>query len=227
MKAVIYGLFCPLAGAIRYIGKSSEVEKRFKAHLYAASATGKTHRQRWMAQVIAAGLKPALVVLEEVNEAEWQVAERRWIAQALEQGWPLTNTSSGGDGMSPLNAAASALKKAQMSNPETRARMSASAKARWADPEKRAKALEAARNEKRRAQLSESAKARATPEYRAASAERTRAMWADPERRARIEAGITPEVRAKVSKAAARMWAEAGDDKKERMLSNLSSESTQ
>jgi len=40
MKTVIYGLFCPLAGAIRYIGKSCEPEKRLYAHIYAADPLG-------------------------------------------------------------------------------------------------------------------------------------------------------------------------------------------
>ena len=219
MKTVIYGLFCPMAGAIRYIGKSSEVQKRFKAHLYAASSSGRTHRQRWMAKVLAAGLKPSLVILEEVDSGDWKEAERRWIAQALEQGWPLTNITSGGDGASPLNEAARALKKAQMSKPETRARMSAAAKARWADPQKRAKATASIQSPEAREKYRQVAIARSTDEYRAAASARMKAVWSDPEKRAKIVAGITDETRASVSAAASRMWADS--DKREKMLSNL------
>lgn len=219
MKTVIYGLFCPLAGAIRYVGKSSEVHKRFKAHLYSANPSGKTHRQRWVAQVLAAGLKPSLVILEEVDASDWQEAERRWITQGLAQGWPLTNLSAGGDGASPLDESARAMKKKQMSSPEARANMSAAAKARWADSEKRSVALAAAQNEERRMRQSEQARKRATPEYRAMMSARSKAAWADKEKRGRIMGGITEETRRAVSDAARRMWEDG--EKREKMLANL------
>lgn len=224
MKDLIYGLFCPLAGAVRYIGKTCEPEKRLYAHIYAARADG-TWKDRWIAKVLAAGLKPSMVILEEVPEgARWQDAESRWIATALADGWPITNTAAGGNGSSPLNEAARALKFARMADPETRRRMSESAKARWADKEKRARALAGVQG---RQGASEKAKARATPEYRAMMSERSKAAWANPEKRARIVSGITEEVRATVSQAAKRMWRESTPDKREQMLANLQTESCQ
>jgi hypothetical protein len=175
-----------------------------------------------MAKVLEAGFKPSLVILEEVGDHEtWQQAEKRWISKALDQGWPLTNTSSGGDGSSPLNEAEKALKKAYMSSEETRRKMSESAKARWADPEKRARGVAGLSSPERRKVGSDEAKKRATPEYRAMMSEKTRSMWADPERRAVIVAGITDETRAAVSAAASRMWNESDDEKRAKMLANL------
>lgn len=223
MKTVIYGLFCPLEGAVRYIGKSSEVEKRFKAHLYAANSAGRTHKQRWIAKVLAAGLQPSLVILEQVSGEPWQDCERRWIAKALADGWPLTNVAKGGEGSSPLTEAERAKKIQRLRDPETRRRMSESAKARWADPDKRAKAEAALKSDERRRIGRDRAIARATPEYREMMAAKSRAAWADPSKRERIVSGITDQTREAVSAAAKRMWAESGREKSSRMLANLRS----
>lgn len=223
MKTVIYGLFCPIEGAVRYIGKSSAVEKRLKAHLYSADRSGRTHKQRWLARVLAVGLKPSLVILEEVDESSWQEAEIRWIAKARNEGWPLTNSTRGGDGASPLNPEDLEAKKIRMANPETRRKMSEAAKARWSDPEKRAKGAAALKSEGRRNKAREQALARATPEYRQMMSDKSRACWADPEKRARIVSGITQETREAVSASSKRMWEQAGDGKASRMLANLRS----
>ena len=221
MKAVIYGLFCPVVGAVRYIGKSCEPEKRMYAHLYAANPVG-TWKDRWIAKLLSDGMKPSMVILEEVPDgASWQEAETRWITSAIALGWPLTNTAAGGNGSSPLNDAARARKFERMGAPETRRKMSDAAKARWANSEKRARAVAALQSEERRAVASKAAKARATPEYRAMMAEKSKAAWADAVKRQRIQAGITDETRAAVAESAKRMWANSPAEKKARMLGNL------
>lgn len=218
MKDVIYGLFCPIVGAVRYIGKSCQPQKRMYAHIYAASPTG-TWKDRWIAKLLSDGLKPSMVILEELADGvRWQDAESRWIAIALAKGWPITNTAAGGNGSSPLNEAARALKFARMADPETRRKMSESAKARWQDKEKRGRAIAGLQN---RDGVSEKAKTRATPEYRAMMSARSKAAWASPERRARIISGITEETKAAVAESAKRMWATANAEKKARMLGNL------
>lgn len=219
MKTVIYGLHCPLGGCIRYIGKSSQPEKRLYSHIYSANSSG-SHKERWIAKILAIGLKPTLVVLEELGDGEeWPDAERRWIQKGVELGWRLTNTAEGGRGASPLDEAARARRKEQMSRPEGRLRMSQSAKDRWADADKRAVALAAIQSEERRKQLSEQAKRRATPEYRAMMSARSKAAWADKEKRSRIVAGITEDTRRAVSEAARRMW--KSTENKDKMLANL------
>jgi len=175
-------------------------------------------------KLIGMGLKPSMVILEEVPEgASWEDAECRWIAAANAQGWPLTNTQAGGNGSAPLNEQARERKFERMRDPETRKKMSDAAKARWGNKEKRERALAGLQSDERRRRQAESAKARATPEYRAAASERMRAMWADPEKRAKIVAGITEETRAAVSQAAKRMWENSTPEKKAQMLANLES----
>jgi hypothetical protein len=167
---------------------------------------------------------PEIVILEYVPDGVcWESSEKHWIAYAIQQGWPITNLASGGNGASPLSDEARKRKASAMSRPEVRARMSASAQARWSDPERRSKGLAALRTDEAKAKHMASVLARATPEYRAKAAERARAAWADPEKRARIVSKITPEVREKVSLAAKRMWRTSGEEKKDLMLANLRS----
>lgn len=222
MSIVIYGLFCPVAGAIRYIGKSEQVSKRFYAHIYSASHSGKTYKQRWIASLLTKRLRPELVILQELKNGDcWKSSEKRWIAYAASMDWPLTNHANGGDGSSPLDDRARAIKLEAMGRPEVRRRMSRSAKARWADQEKRERGLAGLKSDARRKKQSESAKKRSTPEYRAMMSAKSKAAWNDAEKRSRILSGITPEVKKKVSEAAKRMWKTT--DRPEVMLANLRS----
>lgn len=104
----IYGLSEIGSNAIRYIGKSDAPAQRFRSHLNERS---NCHRAHWIRSLKAKGLRPRLTVLEPLGYGQcWQEAERRWIAFGRSQGWPLTNNTSGGDGVCDLP-------------PETRERM--------------------------------------------------------------------------------------------------------
>lgn len=72
---------------------------------------GKCHRTHWLKKLKDAGLRPEITILERVSSDDiWQDRERHWIAKGKELGWPLTNNTSGGDGVCDLP-------------PETRERM--------------------------------------------------------------------------------------------------------
>ena len=63
----------------------------------------KCHRANWLQSLKSKGLKPDIVILEEINgKWPWQESERYWIARAKKLGWPLTNNTSGGDGVPDL-----------------------------------------------------------------------------------------------------------------------------
>jgi hypothetical protein len=54
-------------------------------------------------QLKSEGLRPSITILEELSpDADWQSAEIRWIAEGRRLGWPLTNCTSGGDGVPDL-----------------------------------------------------------------------------------------------------------------------------
>lgn len=116
----IYALTDPETGAIRYIGKSIRPYQRLTNH---CNEQARCHRTNWIRSLRSRGLRPALVILETLPPgADWQSAERRWIAHGREQGWPLTNSTSGGDGVPDLS-------------PESRARIEAAWRGRKHKPE--------------------------------------------------------------------------------------------
>lgn len=96
----IYGLTDPRTGIVRYIGKSDDPVLRLKGHLV---DHGKCHRTNWLQELIRAGLRPGVVILEEVPVTEWQDAERWWIKHFREQEYLLTNSTDGGDGIINLS----------------------------------------------------------------------------------------------------------------------------
>lgn len=95
----IYGLKCPISGSIRYIGKTKNaLKERLKGHLSDAKKLKyKHHTSRWLRKLLCDGLIPEVILLEE-SEGDWIEAEIRWIARGKALGWPLTNSTAGGDG---------------------------------------------------------------------------------------------------------------------------------
>lgn len=93
----IYALTDPFTGDIRYIGKSIRPKERLTNH---CNDSSKTWRTNWIQSVLSKGLRPELLILEELDDdADWQTAERSWIAKGRECGWLLTNCTDGGDGL--------------------------------------------------------------------------------------------------------------------------------
>lgn len=118
----IYGLIDPETEECRYIGKSERPVERLQNHMNDRS---NCHRSHWLQSLKRRGMKPRMVILEVVepnHPIEWQLVEKFWIAKGREWGWPLTNNTSGGDGVDGLPA-------------ETRARMAAVWKGRKHTPE--------------------------------------------------------------------------------------------
>jgi len=93
----IYALIDPFTHEIRYIGKSIRPSQRLREHCIDKS---NTHRARWIRKVIEDGKEPGIVILETMTDSAcWQGAEIGWIAYGRELGWPLTNSTTGGDGV--------------------------------------------------------------------------------------------------------------------------------
>lgn len=99
--ARIYGLTDPRTDQVRYIGKTHQkVGYRLTQHIKSAKDGHNTHLLAWIRSLLAKGIKPGIRILEELApNADWQAAERKWIAKERAQGWDLTNSTDGGEGM--------------------------------------------------------------------------------------------------------------------------------
>lgn len=97
MIIFIYALVDPITTEIRYIGKTADLSTRLRAHINDAK-TGNNHRDNWVKKLCNQNLRPDLVILQEVTEDTWEIAERAWIRYGWEQGWRLTNSTEGGEG---------------------------------------------------------------------------------------------------------------------------------
>ncbi len=97
---VIYGLFEPTTGELRYVGKTSNLEERRRGHLSAASLRRSTHKANWLRALVARGEKPECRVIQTlVLERDLSAAEIYWIAYFRSAGCRLTNSTAGGEGV--------------------------------------------------------------------------------------------------------------------------------
>lgn len=115
----IYALVDPRTGFVRYVGKTIKtIAERLATHICLARRTH-THSARWICGILDAGLKPEAIHIETVTD-DWREAEQYWIAQFRSFGFPLTNHTSGGDGLSSYKH-----------KEDSRAKMAASQKRRY------------------------------------------------------------------------------------------------
>lgn len=219
MTTYIYGLYCPVAEAIRYVGKSDDPVNRFWSHISAAKGSYYEHHTcRWLKKILRLGYEPKLVYLQEVDDTDcWKQAERNWITRARGLNWPITNTAEGGQGITfPTaqdEARFCAAVKAGVNTPEELARRGENMRLRHTDPEYRAKVAKAMRDPEMIKRRGASIKAaRSTDESRAKTSAQAKALHADPEWKAKRAASIkaaknTPEAKAKTSAQMLERWA--------------------
>jgi len=102
----IYALADPRTREIRYIGKADKPKIRFDRHVDDAKAKReKCYKSNWIRSLLAKGLRPVLQIIDEVLRTEWQAAEAAYIQFYRDEGCPLVNVLSGGEGSGsgPLN----------------------------------------------------------------------------------------------------------------------------
>lgn len=158
----IYALIDPRTQEVRYIGRSVNIEARYRDHLNKCDKKP-YWSARWIRSLQELGLVPQLEILEQVEDrSTLKDREIAWIAYAREQGWKLTNLTDGGDGtLNPSEhhrqAVAEANRKRKFTD-EMKARIGEASKGRRHSAETIARCKEAAR--KPRGPLSDEHKAK-------------------------------------------------------------------
>lgn len=94
----IYVLSDPESGAVRYVGKTDSLRRRYGAHLSAAAKGAQTPSAEWIRDLLSRGLKPKFKVIETITVEDWEERETFWIAHFRALGDGLTNVAFGGIG---------------------------------------------------------------------------------------------------------------------------------
>lgn len=109
MGTVLYGLYEPGRGELRYIGKTTmRLSQRLQGHLYRARrGRDGTDKGRWIERLLQAGRKPDIAEIRAVADGEdWAEAEREAIQEHREAGCRLLNQAPGGNGSHTLKTRA-------------------------------------------------------------------------------------------------------------------------
>jgi hypothetical protein len=191
-KFIIYALQDPTTMEIRYIGRSCSGLVRPKQHTFPSSLKHPNPKNDWLRPLAAQGLKPTVIVLQEVESASHLDAqEEHWIELALSFGWRLTNLTLGGPGLY-----------GKKHSSETIAKMKDARKKKWTDPKYREEMAQKKRppvSEEARINMSKAQRARMqTPEGKASIKKASLAAFAatTPEQRSRNSAlSWAPELR--------------------------------
>ena len=93
-----YGLIDPRNGEMRYVGESKNLKQRLQRHCSPSKLKTNSHKNNWIKQVLATGLRPEIILLETYDtEQEALDAEVELIAYYRYIGCDLTNRTKGGD----------------------------------------------------------------------------------------------------------------------------------
>lgn len=92
----IYALIDPRDDRIRYVGKASNIKRRFSQHC--SIQREKNHRANWLTKLRSLELEPTLKIIEECGGSNWSERETYWIRYYRELGCDLVNATGGGEG---------------------------------------------------------------------------------------------------------------------------------
>jgi GIY-YIG catalytic domain./AP2 domain. len=95
----VYVLVDPRDGTWRYCGVTrNSLVKRLGQHVSPHELQRRRPVAVWLREMVAAGMRPFIMLVERVPGAEWREAEQRWIAELRARGCPLLNGDDGGTG---------------------------------------------------------------------------------------------------------------------------------
>jgi hypothetical protein len=102
LNVFIYALSDPRTNQIRYIGKANNPYNRYSNH-YNSARDKNTHKRNWINSIRKDGLRPELIILDEVSKVNWQYWEKFYISLFKSWGFELVNYTRGGDGATFAN----------------------------------------------------------------------------------------------------------------------------
>lgn len=202
----IYVLRDPRTKEIRYVGKTIQgLKKRLAAHLV-RSKKKRTHRDCWIASLLAVGFVPEIEAIATASH-DWPEEERRWIAHFRSIGCVLTNQSDGGEGTPGITLSESWRRKrshlqTQLMTREHREHLSHRVKLSWTEERRSEKRLEMQSRwtaEKRQAASILANSGSVLAANRAAQ----KAYWTEEKRAKRsdeMRQRMTPEIKAELSR---------------------------
>jgi hypothetical protein len=95
-KVYIYGLVDKLKNELKYIGKSINPQSRYRKHLQ-DSHKKISYKDNWIYSLLENNNKPELLIIDEVDEHNWDFWEKHYISYYKSIGCKLTNISEGGE----------------------------------------------------------------------------------------------------------------------------------
>lgn len=97
-KVYIYALCEPDTSEIRYIGKTKNLQRRFRGHLSDSVRLKNYKLYSWIAGLREHGKRPLMIVIEEVSEEDWRDRERFHIKESRDKfGDRILNVLDGGN----------------------------------------------------------------------------------------------------------------------------------
>ncbi len=92
----IYGLVQKNNNKLKYIGKTTDPKRRFRRHITERFLRD-THKDRWLRKTINDGNEIEIIIIDIVDQYEWQYWEKFYISYYKFIGCKLTNGTIGGD----------------------------------------------------------------------------------------------------------------------------------
>ncbi len=95
-KVFIYGLIEKNNNTLRYIGKTADIKRRIRRHINERFLHD-SHKNRWIRKMINDSDELDIVIIDIVNQTEWQYWEKFYISYYKFIGCKLINGTNGGD----------------------------------------------------------------------------------------------------------------------------------
>ncbi len=95
-KVFIYGLIEKNNNILRYIGKTTDIKRRFRRHINERFLHD-SYKDRWVRKMINENIEIDIIIIDIVEQIEWQYWEKFYISYFKFIGCKLTNGTNGGD----------------------------------------------------------------------------------------------------------------------------------